>query len=134
MVSCVHVVSETAVAEDGLAPGAPKGFPGSTWWFLLSQIIFFNSNFLSTVSSAPYCGLSGPSVFFHFAFCLSVFAATQLSSLKRDAPSVIDDAMWLSEFENENVNGVDETRKLTKIWLIFLVYVSLKVTDHHLGG
>ena len=47
---------------------------------------------------------------------------------------IIDDVMWLSEFENENVNGVDETRKLTKIWLIFLVYVSLKVTDHHLGG
>ena len=37
--------------------------------------------------------------------------------------------MWL--YENENV---DKTRKLTKIWLIFLVYVSLKVTDHHLGG
>ena len=64
-----------------VSQGQPGGFLCCNYFSFLAAI------FISTVSSAPCCGLSGPSVFFHSAFCLSAFAATQLSSLKRDAPS-----------------------------------------------
>ena len=85
----------------------------------------------STVSSGPCCGLCGPSGE-HSAFCLFWFAATQLLSLRGALCQIIDDFQILFRLHLVYVDK-NKTRKLTKIWLIFLVYVSLKVADHHLG-